>query len=70
MPEKSREEITIKKVCGQCGLIHELPDAEDARSGDWKIIALSVFGIGLIVLIWIWVFRWGVPLVKKISEMQ
>ncbi len=63
-----RETMMIeKKVCEKCGLVHEIP-ADDASGGDdWKMIALSVVGIALIALIWIWVFRWGVPFVKSIS---
>ena len=68
MPKKSDEETKIRKVCEQCGLTHEMPPSpEESRSDDWKIIVLSVFGIGLIVLIWVWVFKWGVPLVKHLS---
>ena len=75
MPKKSEveemppaEELKIRKVCEQCGLIHESPLSEDeAKADDWKIIALSVVGVGLIVLIWIFVFKWGVPLVKHLS---
>ncbi len=68
MPKKE-EEFKDRKVCEQCGLIHETPLSPDAsKSDDWKMIGLSIAGIGLIVLIWIWVFKGGVPLVKHISR--
>ena len=68
MGKNSGEKIKIRKVCEQCGLIHEEQiTPEKAGADDWKIILMSIVGIGIIVLIWIWVFRWGVPLVKQIS---
>jgi hypothetical protein len=70
MSEKDGGELKVRKVCEKCGVIHETPLPEGAASDNWKMIALSAAGIGLIVLIWIWVFRWGVPLVKKLSEIH
>ena len=68
MAENNGEETKIRKVCEQCGLIHEVPvPSEEAGSDDWKIIVLSIVGIGIIVLIWILVFKLGVPLVKQLS---
>jgi len=68
MPEKENR-ITEKKVCEKCGLIHEVPvPADEARGDEWKIVGLSIAGIALLALIWIWVFRWGVPLVEKLSR--
>jgi hypothetical protein len=68
MPKNTEEEAKIRKVCEQCGLVHEIPLSQDeSKSDDWKMIALSVAGIGMIVLIWVWVFKWGVPLVKHLS---
>jgi hypothetical protein len=69
MPKKSDEEAKTRKVCVQCGTIHELPlSPDESRSDDWKMIMLSIVGIGMIVLIWVWVFKWGVPLVKHLSQ--
>ncbi|MFA6451228.1 MAG: hypothetical protein WCX65_17265 [bacterium] len=69
MPKNSEEIAKTRKVCEQCGLIHEIPLSQDeSKADDWKMIALSVAGIGMIALIWVWVFRWGVPLVKRLSE--
>ncbi|GEM_PF-1741572 len=65
---EDKEEMKIRKVCGQCGLVHETAaEPGEAGADDWKMIALSIVGIGLIALIWVWVFRWGVPLVKSVS---
>ena len=67
MAEK-KTEITDKKVCEKCGLIHETPvPAGEGRADEWKMIGLSAAGIAIIVLIWVWVFKWGVPLVKHLS---
>jgi hypothetical protein len=73
MPKKNDEaigeELKDRKVCEQCGLVHELPlSPDEAKSDDWKMIVLSVVGIGMIVLIWVWVFKWGVPLVKHLTS--
>jgi hypothetical protein len=68
MTKKKEEEMKDRKVCEQCGLIHETPLAPgESKADDLKMIVLSAAGIGLIVLIWIWVFKWGVPLVKHLS---
>jgi hypothetical protein len=65
---EENQQPTEKKVCEKCGLIHETPLPPGEGKGDeWKIAALSIAGIGMIALIWIWVFKWGVPLVKKLS---
>ena len=67
MAEKSRE-IVDRKICEKCGRIHDVP-VPDGKGGDeWKVFALCVAGIVLIALIWVWVFRWGVPLVKNLSS--
>lgn len=66
---ENKEEYKEKFVCRDCGLVHETPLApEDAKKDDWKLIVLSAAGIAAIILIWMWVFKWGVPLVKKLSE--
>ena len=63
------DENTEKKVCEKCGKVHETPLPEGSGRGDeWKIVGLSIAGIALLALVWIWVFRWGVPLVEKISQ--
>lgn len=59
--------MTEKKICENCGMVHEFETGEDSTRDDWKMIALSVAGIALIALIWFGVFRWGVPFVKSIS---
>lgn len=63
-----KEELSEKLVCKECGLIHEkqIP-IEEARKDDLKIVGLSIMGIVMIAFIWVWVFKWGVPLVKHIS---
>jgi len=62
------KEMVDRKVCEKCGLIHEIPaPAGEGRADEWKMIGLSAAGIAAIVLIWVWVFKWGVPLVKKLS---
>ncbi len=69
MAEDKKKVETAKSVCEQCGLIHETPIShEKEKSEDIKIAALSITGICLLILIWIWVFRWGVPLVKQLSS--
>lgn len=70
--EKQEEERAVaRKVCAKCGLTHEEELPPDAgRGDDWKLIALSAGGIGLLALIWFWVFKWGVPLVKRLSEVD
>lgn len=67
--DKNENTLMEKKVCGKCGLIHETPiDPAESKADEWKVAALSVVGIVLLALIWIWVFKWGVPLVKQLSS--
>lgn len=36
-----------------------------------KIISfVCLLGIALIAFIWVWVFKWGVPLVKHIHQIK
>ena len=65
------KDIITEYVCRECGRIHEVREPMDADSGDqWKLAALAGAGIVLLVLLWVWVFKWGVPLVKHISSIE
>lgn len=67
--ENDENKLMEKKVCGKCGLVHEMPvNPDEGRGDEWKVAALSIVGIALLALIWIWVFKWGVPLVKHLSS--
>jgi hypothetical protein len=66
---ETKPEFTEKRVCEKCGLVHEVPiPAEQAKADDWKMIVMSIAGIAMIAFIWVWVFKWGVPLVKHLSQ--
>lgn len=69
--EKQEKGAVVRKVCAKCGLVYEeeLPPGA-AAADDWKLIAMSAAGIGILALIWFWVFKWGVPLVKRLSEVD
>lgn len=70
--EKQEEKKAVaRKVCVKCGLAHEeeLPPGAAERD-DWKLIVMSAVGVGLLAFIWLWVFKWGVPLVKRLSEVD
>ena len=69
-PEE-KQTLIVRKVCRNCGLLHEesLPIEERGRD-EWKMVALAAVGIVLIGLIWFFVFKWGVPLVKYLSNLD
>lgn len=61
----------MQMVCEKCGLIHEVEDDGKEAAGDqWKIIALAAGGILVLIALWYWVFTWGVPLVKRIKNIE
>lgn len=67
---QDKENIT-EYVCKECGLIHEVREPADANSADqWKLAALAGGGIVLLLLLWVWVFKYGVPLVRHISSIE
>ncbi len=37
---------------------------------DKIITGLCGVGIGFIIFVWIWVFKWGVPLIKHIHNIK
>ena len=65
------KDIVTEYVCEKCGLIHEVAEPADANAADqWKLAALAGAGIIALLLLWIWVFKWGVPLVKHITSIE
>lgn len=38
------------------------------ENDEWLPTVLSACGIAFLVFAWIWVFRWGVPLVKSLHN--
>ncbi|MEW6202303.1 MAG: hypothetical protein AB1546_10025 [bacterium] len=64
------KEMVVRKVCRDCGLLHEEFVPREGGRDEWKAVGLAAAGIVLIVLIWFFVFRWGVPLVKYISNLE
>ena len=69
--EKTEQNNKIQMVCEKCGLIHEVENDAGENAGDqWKLIALAGGGIITLLLLWYWVFTWGVPLVKRIKNIE
>lgn len=65
------KETTTEYVCEKCGLIHEVKESEAASGADqWKLAAIAGGGIVALLLLWVWVFKYGVPLVKHISSIE
>ncbi len=60
----------IKMICSKCGLVHYLDIKKEEKKEKWVMVILPIIGILLVVLVWIWVFKWGVPLVKKIHNIS
>ena len=69
--QKSEKVYENKYVCEKCGLIHvEQETADDNKADQWKLVALAVGGIVVLLALWFWVFKWGVPLVKHIQSIE
>ena len=68
--ENSEKTYETKLVCSECGLVHAKQEKDDSRGNQWKLVALAAGGIVFLLLIWIWVFKWGVPLVKHIQSIE
>lgn len=69
--EKAEKKYETKLVCAECGKTHIKEEAADSNKSDqWKLVALAAGGIFALLLIWVWVFKWGVPLVKHIQGIE
>ncbi len=58
---------TEAMVCEDCGTVHHLPAPPEDRGDELKLIALCAGGVLLIALLWVWIFKFGVPLVKSMT---
>ncbi len=58
-------------MCAECGKVHVKEELADSNKAEqWKLAALAAGGIIALLLIWVWVFKWGVPLVKHIQGIE
>jgi hypothetical protein len=62
--------IMVRKVCRKCGLMHEVEEPAPSAADEWKVVGLAAAGIVMLALVWFWVFKWGVPLVKYIKNLD
>lgn len=69
--EKEEKKYIDEYVCEECGRVHTVESAEPENPADqWKLVGMAAAGICFLLILWVWVFKYGVPLVKHIKSIE